>query len=96
MINITEKNNELAITGELTRQTISSSFERKSSALMTNKIQTINLHDVAKVDTAGMALLLMLLEQAQKNNQSIHFTHLPEELLKLAQLSAVDKFLPIK
>lgn len=53
----------------------------------------ISLANTTQVDTAGLAWLLLLIETAQKVNCQLSFVHLSDDLLKLAQLSAVDDFL---
>ncbi|MCO4799817.1 MAG: STAS domain-containing protein [Colwelliaceae bacterium] len=96
MIEIKQQDEQLFLTGELTRKTVNAAFEKKSEHLITKQISSLNLSAVSKVDTAGLAWLLLVLEQANQKQQTIHFTNIPAELFKLATLSAVDTFLPIK
>lgn len=96
MLDIIQIKDEIVVKGELTRRTISPAFEKKSYALITPLASTLNLSAVSKIDTAGMAWLLMVLEIAKKAQHIIEFTHLPKELIKLAKLSGVDLFLPVK
>ncbi len=95
-IDISIKASELIFTGELTRNTISPSFEKKSAQLITNEQNVFNLAAVSKIDTAGLAWLLLMLEQAGKRAIKLKFIHIPDELTKLAKLSAVDSFLPVE
>lgn len=96
MINIKQQGEELLLTGELTRKTVNFAFEKQSAQLITKQIASLNLKAVSKVDTAGLAWLLLILEQANLKMHKIHFTNIPQELIKLAKLSAVDTFFPIK
>lgn len=96
MIEIKKQQNQLLLSGELSRKTINNSFEKKVSRLLTKEIELVDLSAVSNVDTAGLASLLLMLEQTIKRSHTIHFTNIPQELLNLAKLSAVDKFLPIK
>jgi phospholipid transport system transporter-binding protein len=93
-VEITINAKDIALFGELTQETITQSLENKSKAFFTNKSLVINLAGINKVDTAGLAWLLTLVELASVNSCSIGFTHLSEELQKLAKLTAVDAFLP--
>ncbi len=95
MIEITQQTSQLVLTGELTRKTVTKSFEKKSRQLLSNGTKTLSLAGVSKVDTAGLAWLLMMLEQANRQTIAIQFIDIPHELTKLAKLSAVDSFLPI-
>ena len=54
---------------------------------------TIDLAQATSVDTAGLAWLLLLIETANRKNCTLAFANLPDDLLKLATLSAVDTFL---
>jgi phospholipid transport system transporter-binding protein len=51
---------------------------------------------VSQVDTAGLAWILLLIELAASKACHISLINLPEDLLKLATLSAVDTLLPIE
>ncbi|GAA6203977.1 STAS domain-containing protein [Thalassotalea sp. SU-HH00458] len=96
MIEIKQQDNQLLICGALTRKTINPAFEKKASQLFTQSVDVLDLASVSHVDTAGLAWLLQVLAQAKKHHTNLHFTNLPQELLKIAKLTAVDTFLPIK
>ncbi|MEW6990273.1 lipid asymmetry maintenance protein MlaB [Colwelliaceae bacterium 6441] len=96
MIELQLQNEQLLLTGELTRNTVNNAFEKKAASLLSKEITLLNLSAVSKVDTAGLAWLLLVLEQKKHQLHEIHFIHIPQELLNLAKLSAVDTFLPIK
>lgn len=93
-VEITINDKDIALFGELTQETITQSLENRSKAFFTNKSVVINLAGINKVDTAGLAWLLTLVELASESSCSIGFIHLSEELQKLAKLTAVDAFLP--
>jgi phospholipid transport system transporter-binding protein len=87
--------NEICIlSGELTRQTVPSLSSRKIKKILTADKTTFDFKAVSKVDTAGLAWVCVLLEQADKNNCQLSFMNLPEQLTKLAMLSGVNDFLP--
>jgi phospholipid transport system transporter-binding protein len=93
-INLTFSDDKATLVGELTRITITKSFEKKSKTLFFASKMSVDLSKVKKVDTAGLAWLLCILEQATLNSCQLTFTHIPQELHKLATLSGVDSFLP--
>jgi len=89
-------NNDTGIlSGELTRQTLPLLSEQDSRSFLKQKIAKIDLAGVNKIDTAGLAWLLTQVELAQENSCQLSFVHLPFGLIKLAELSSVDSFLPI-
>lgn len=94
-INITLIGDRFLIDGELTRMSITPLFEKKSREITNQKLSIVDLSKVKKVDTAGLAWLLLLVEQAKLQPCDLSFEFLPQDLLKLAKLSAVDTFLPI-
>jgi len=93
-INLTFTDDEATLVGELTRITITKSFEKKSKKLFSSTKMNIDLSQVLKVDTAGLAWILYIVEQAILNTCQLTFTHIPQDLLKLASLSGVDSFIP--
>lgn len=96
MIDVQQVEHKAIISGMLTRATITRNFDKKYRKIVNDKKVIIDLANVSKVDTAGLAWLLMLVERAGKNACQITLTNLSEDLLKLAKLSAVDTLLPIE
>jgi len=85
-----------ALSGEFTRHTVPTLAGNTIKKLLKNDHAVLDLKAVSGVDTAGLAWLLALVEQAEKAHKKVALIHLPEDLLKLAKLSGVDHFLPIK
>lgn len=85
----------LMIKGALTRQFISQKLISEAEDLSTLDKMSVDLSDVSQVDTAGLAFLLLLIEKANKAQIVLTFKHLPNDLLKLAKLSAIDSFLSV-
>ncbi|WP_426358842.1 STAS domain-containing protein [Pseudocolwellia sp. HL-MZ19] len=87
--------NDIAVfQGELSIFTIDVAFEKKTLHAFHNKNVVIDLAGINKIDTAGLAWLLCLVEAANKTKSEISFHNIPQDLIKLAKLSAVDLFLP--
>lgn len=86
--------NKGSLVGELTRHQIHHLTTKSGVSLIKNSSATLDLVDVTKVDTAGLAWLFYLLEQANSSACQLTFLHLPEKLNKLIELSCVEGFLP--
>ena len=75
------------LSGELNRYSVPSV---KLPRVPTQSTLTLDLSEVAKVDTAGLAWLIYNFSQLQRNNISLKLVHLPEQLKKLMQLGHVE------
>ncbi|WP_100914275.1 STAS domain-containing protein [Pseudoalteromonas spongiae] len=75
------------LSGELNRYSVPSV---KLPKIPTQSTLTLDLSEVAKVDTAGLAWLIYNFSQLQRNNISLKLVHLPEQLKKLMQLGHVE------
>jgi phospholipid transport system transporter-binding protein len=96
MIDVQQSEHKAIISGVLTRATITRAFDKKYRKLIAGDEVTLDLAKVSKIDTAGLAWILMLVELATHNTCNMVLINLPEDLLKLAKLSAVDTLLPIQ
>lgn len=92
-LSITSEQSEL--TGELTRQTVMQISKKSIKELVAQSKNVLNLHHVKHIDTAGLAWLFLLLEQAKKAGCHLTFSNIPAKLTKLISLSGVEGFLPI-
>jgi phospholipid transport system transporter-binding protein len=87
------------LTGELSRNTVNDSWPNSLSDLRhSSKAQTpvIDLAGVSHADTAGLAWLLNLLRDANKQNITFKLKNVPETIINLAKISDVDSFLPVQ
>ncbi|MBA6342870.1 STAS domain-containing protein [Colwellia sp. MB02u-10] len=96
MIEVQQAEQKAIFSGALTRATITPAFDKKYRKLINNERIIIDLAKVSQVDTAGLAWILLLIELAASKACHISLINLPEDLLKLAKLSAVDTLLPIE
>lgn len=80
--------------GELTRHTLTKIPKKVVKSLFTQPSIMIDLQQVSKIDTAGLAWLFYILEQAQSANCQLRFANLPSKLDNLINLSGVNGFLP--
>lgn len=96
LLSIKANNNQLVVSGELTREQVSRDFEKRSYQMISESCPVINLAQVSIVDTAGLAWLLAMLERAGEQNINLQFAEIPAKLENLAKLSGVAGFLPAK
>jgi len=59
-------------------------------------LNEVCLHDVAHIDSAGLALLLEWRSWAQSSHQQLQLSHAPKQLRMLATLSELDKVLGLQ
>lgn len=96
MIDVEQVDKKAIFSGALTRATITRAFDKKHRQLVNQECIIIDLAKVTQVDTAGLAWILLLIELAISKACKISLVNLPDDLLKLAKLSAVDTLLPIE
>lgn len=84
----------LKVSGELTRHTINkkNQFDLQKKLNKSNAI--VDLLQVKKIDTAGLAWLLSLVEYSELNTIDLNFTNVSDDLLKLTELTGVSPYLP--
>ncbi len=85
----------LQLVGDLTRHTIVGKQQKYFAILTSDAIQVVDFTKVNRVDTAGLAWLLSLLEYAATKQIKLTYSQAPIELVKLAQLSHVQHLLPL-
>ena len=87
---------QYALSGELTMHTVSQVSLDAASLITTMKGEvTINLSNIVRADSAGLALLIDWLRVARRRNFTLHFEQLPEQLMQIARLCELDSVLPI-
>ncbi|MBI3562710.1 MAG: STAS domain-containing protein [Gammaproteobacteria bacterium] len=85
-----------ALSGELNMQTVPELFASSQSlfAGLQGKI-SIDLQQVTRSDSAGLALLIAWMRMAQARSFEVCYQHLPKQMLQIAQVSELDKILPL-
>src|SRR3990167_6516293 len=56
-------------------------------------VVTVDLSQVQRVDSAGLALLLALLREGMQRGKSLHFVHIPDKMHALAVVAGVEDIL---
>ncbi|WP_057832717.1 STAS domain-containing protein [Colwellia sp. TT2012] len=93
--NIVLNHGTLTISGELTRHSVAEIKKSEYANWFAHGAVNVDLSQVSKADTAGLAWLFYLLEQACRYTCPLSFSHIPEKLTKLISLSGVNGLLPI-
>ena len=88
--------NSLRLSGELSFKTVPALVASNEDFLSNSNSIDIDLSDVSRTDSAGVALLIEWQRQAQKQNKSICFTNIPSQMLAIVRLSGVDDLLSLK
>tara|TARA_R110000744_G_scaffold144161_1_gene256252 strand:- start:24 stop:320 length:297 start_codon:yes stop_codon:yes gene_type:complete len=96
MIDVQQAEQKAIFSGALTRATITRAFDKKYRKLVDSKRIVLDLAKVSQIDTAGLAWILLLIELAASKACDISLVNLPDDLIKLAKLSAVDTLLPVE
>ena len=92
-LSMTESNSVLA--GALTRQTVMKISKKIIKQLVAQQSLILDLQQITRIDTAGLAWLFYLLEQANSASCQLSFSNVPAKLNKLISLSGVEGFLPL-
>ena len=88
--------NSLCLSGELSFKTVPALVANNKDFLSNGNSIDIDLSEVSRADSAGVALLIEWQRQAQKQNKSICFINIPSQMLAIVRLSGVDDLLSLK
>ncbi|HJU08047.1 MAG TPA: STAS domain-containing protein [Rhodanobacteraceae bacterium] len=80
----------LAISGALTFATAARALHEGSRALTHGACSRLDLKDITRADSAGLACVLALLAQASRNKQRLDVIDPPEGLRALAEVCDAD------
>ncbi len=87
----------LSVRSDLTFTTVTTVLRHSRSLLQSDSGKlVIELADVARADSAGLALLMEWLRMAQANGLQILFRHVPEQLLAIARASDLERLIPLE
>jgi phospholipid transport system transporter-binding protein len=81
---------QIELSGALDRETVPGLWQFLQQWQPTDEQIMLSLENVVRVDSAGMVLLIHLIEHAKKRNCHIMLSFVPEQLQMLFQLSNVE------
>lgn len=90
---ISRKGDSLAVSGRLTMETVAGLFNIDLRPEGSSTME-IDFSQVEAVDSAAVSLLLCWLRRAQRENVTLNFSKIPDNLLSLARLYGVAELLP--
>ncbi|MCG9651254.1 lipid asymmetry maintenance protein MlaB [Vibrio brasiliensis] len=82
---------QCALSGPLDRDTVPALWTELQAFKPTQNEMELSLKAVERIDSAGMVMLIHLLENAKKQNCHIMLSFVPTELRTLFQLSNVEQ-----
>jgi len=88
-------NNRLAIAGDLSFASVPVLWEQWRAMRTDQATLELDLSEVQRSDSAGLALLVEWLREAQQTGQSVRFLNMPAQMLAMARVSGLDQVLPL-
>jgi phospholipid transport system transporter-binding protein len=87
----------LRVSGELTFSTVTTALEQSRPLLQSAQGWLVmELSEVGRVDSAGLALLIQWMRMARGQSVDILFRHVPQQLLAIARASDLETVLPLE
>jgi phospholipid transport system transporter-binding protein len=91
-----EGDGTLAVRGVLSFDTVPDVFAKSAAWVRQSQgAITIDLKDVHRADSAGLALLVEWLQLARRRNLSLTFTNVPEQVRSLARVNGLSNALGV-
>jgi phospholipid transport system transporter-binding protein len=91
-----DESGQLVLDGELTFETVPEIYRNSLHLLSTaDRLRSVELSKVRRVDSAGLALLLEWQSAAHGHGRTLGFTNAPRDLVRLAALCDADELLGI-
>lgn len=88
--------NLIKMSGELTFLTVNAALAETEELFTSIAELDIDLANVSRSDSAGLALLVHWVRTAKENNKKIVFHNIPSQMLSIADASGLDKLLPVQ
>ncbi|PHS24512.1 MAG: sulfate transporter [Methylophaga sp.] len=89
------EDNIFRVTGELTFATVNALLEQAPDLFENHHKLNIDLTNVTRSDSAGLALLIDWIRLAKNTNKEIMFYNIPAQMLAISNASGVDELLPV-
>lgn len=81
------------LAGELSFETVPALLRRGRELFEADGDASLDLAEVTRADSAGVALLIEWRREAQRRDRHIAFENIPPQMQAIARLSAVDQLL---
>nr|VFK26193.1 MAG: phospholipid transport system transporter-binding protein [Candidatus Kentron sp. MB]VFK30844.1 MAG: phospholipid transport system transporter-binding protein [Candidatus Kentron sp. MB]VFK75261.1 MAG: phospholipid transport system transporter-binding protein [Candidatus Kentron sp. MB] len=87
------KEGEFSLSGALTFVSVSNLWRKKKTYFAKSNRIVLDLGKVIHSDSAGLALLVEWLHQAEIRNAIIEFRNIPQQMLSLARTAGIESLL---
>ncbi|MFW5450756.1 MAG: lipid asymmetry maintenance protein MlaB [Methylophagaceae bacterium] len=95
-LNLDRESQCIRVGGELSFTTVNNVLVEMASLLENVTSIDIDLAEVTRSDSAGLALLIEWMRSADKESKEIVFHNIPEQMLAIAGASGLDEILPLQ
>ena len=85
----------LALSGQLSFSTVPRLWRDSQRLLDELEEIRIDLKDVERSDSAGLALLVEWMRAAKRLGKPVQFLNIPSQMLAIARVSSLDQVLPL-
>jgi len=89
------RNGRLEIHGELSFASVPALWRDCRAQCAEGNAIDIDLGQVQRSDSAGLALLIEWLREAQRSGASLRFFNIPAQMLEMARASGLEQILPL-
>jgi anti-anti-sigma factor len=89
------EDNDVLFVGELDRMTVPALWKQRKSWLQSERVLTLNLKGVTKIDSAGVAMLLEVKRAVMAEQGELAITHANQQLHAMVQVSGVSALLQL-
>lgn len=89
-----ETEGKYVLRGNLSIDSVPQLWDRTTGEFYDAPALTVDLGEVERADSAGLALLIEWTRRARGSGQDIRFTNLPDQMLAIARVSGLDTMLP--
>jgi len=90
------ENDRLEIHGDLNFDSVPGLWKHCCAQFSERNELDIDLSQVERSDSAGLALLVECLRQAHRSGKTLRFFNIPAQMLAIARVSSLDQVLPLQ
>lgn len=83
------------LSGDLDFKSVAALHEALQPLFKDNSELTVNLGDVGRADSAGVALLADWFRQANQHDIKLRYLDIPPQMLSIVRVSGLDSILPL-
>lgn len=91
-----ESTKRIIVVGELNFTTAASGIDMTQDLFAKTATLDIDLTEVTHSDSAGLALLIEWMRQANALNKPIRYFNMPAQMLAMAETSGLEELLPLQ